>query len=64
MSPFFIYRLPHALPPSYIALLPYPHYPHLPVANLMEGLIGQSLYKGKGSLASSSCFTGKAPATS
>ena len=64
MSPFSMRRLPHASPPSYVALLPYPHCPHLPVANLMEGSIGRLLCKGRGSLVSSSRSTGKAPAAS
>ena len=38
----------------------------LPITNLVEGFIiltGQSLYRGRGSLISSSHFTGKAPVT-
>ena len=58
----------YALPPSCVALLSYPHCPHfLPVTNLVEGFIistGRSLRRGRGSLASSSRSTGKAPATS
>ena len=59
-----MYRLPYASPPSYVALLPYPYCPHLPVANLMEGLISQLLYKRKGSFASNSYSTNKASAAS
>ena len=57
-------RLLYILSPFYITLLPYPHYPYLPVINLMEGLISQLLYKGRSSFISSSYFISKAPATS
>ena len=64
MSLVLYITLFYASPPSYITLLPYSYCPHLPVANSMEGLISRSLRKGRGSLTSSSCFTGKAPAAS